>query len=364
MHAFALERTDPLWPALPKVMLHEHLDGGLRPDTLLQLCCAKGLAVPFDNAPALANWVSGNANSGSLERYLACFGLTVAAMGSVHACERVALEAVVDAHADGCVLAEFRMAPLLLEAHGVAPQAAVEALLAGLQRGYQTTGMPSGLIVCAMRTDSVQEVERAARLAVTYAGRGVVGFDLAGAEWGFPASLHRSAIQIAQKAGLGITVHAGEADGGERVLEALALGATRIGHGVRIAEGPEAPERMAQVAAMRTPAGQKIHFEVCPSSNVHTGAVSTMAQHPLVAMLAAGLSVSVQTDNRLVSMVTMASEMQLAQEQLGLDRQTLLGMVRLAAQASFLGDAARTRAVKAVDRWCLAEQAKVVSPGS
>lgn len=335
------------WRRMPKVMLHEHLDGGLRPDTLLELCRSKDIAVPADNAQDLGRWVSANANSGSLERYVSAFWITVAAMGDVDACERVAYEAAVDAQLDGCVLAEFRMAPLLLEPHGLSPDAAVLALLAGLKRGSASSGIPCGLIVCAMRTDPIEQVERAAKLAVRYADQGVVGFDLAGAELGFPAGVHQRAIEMAREAGLGITLHAGEADSGERVLQAIALGASRIGHGVHIAMGQGAQTRMAQVAAM----GARVHFEVCPTSNLHTGAVRTMAGHPLPAMHQAGLSVSVHTDNRLMSMVTMRHELELAHSQLGFTVAQLCDMTVSAARASFLPQAACDSALAAITHW-------------
>ena len=339
--------TDKLefWRKMPKVMLHEHLDGGLRPATLLELCRAKAIAVPAENAQALGQWVSANANSGSLERYLAGFGLTVAAMGDAAACERVAYEAAMDAQSDACILAEFRIAPLLLEPYGLSPEAAVEAVLAGVRR----CSMPSGLIVCAMRTDPVEKIERAAILAARYAGQGVVGFDLAGAERGFPATPHQRAIGIAKAAGLGITLHAGEADSGERVLQAIALGATRIGHGVHIALGTGATKRMAQVQAL----GAGVHFEVCPSSNLHTGVVPTLAEHPLAAMHRAGLSVSVHTDNRLMSMVTLSEELEQVHRVLRLSVAQLGAMAQAAAQASFLPQPVRSTAHAAVADWLL-----------
>ena len=208
------------WRALPKVLLHEHLDGGLRPQTLLELCRARGLATPADDAAALAAWVQANANSGSLGRYLAGFKLTVEAMASLAACERVAFEAAEDARADGCVLAEFRIAPLLLEPFGLAGEAVVEALLTGLQR----SALPCGLIVCAMRHEPPEHTLRSAQLAARFAGRGVIGFDLAGAELGHPPAHHAAAFAAARDAGLGLTCHAGEADIGARVLEAARTG--------------------------------------------------------------------------------------------------------------------------------------------
>ena len=356
---------DPVfWQALPKVLLHEHLDGGLRPQTLLALCQASNISLPAATAPELALWLQSNANSGSLERYLRAFGLTVAAMATARACEQVAFEAAEDARLDGCVLAEFRMAPLLLEPHGLAPELAVEALLRGLQR----SSMPAGLIVCAMRTDSVQAVERAARLAVRYAGAGVgksagegtgygvVGFDLAGAEKGFPATVHRTAIHLARDAGLGITLHAGEADHGQRVLEAIELGATRIGHGVQIAQpapGEDAAaaalRRMHTVAAMAV--DQKahvgpVHFEVCPTSNTHTGVCADLASHPMKSMLAAGLSLSVHTDNRLISGVTHSGELAAVHRALGWQVADIQASMQCAARASFMPQAVVQRVLQ------------------
>lgn len=334
------------WVAVPKVLLHEHLDGGLRPQTLLDLCQQKNISLPAGTAQAVARWLQGNANSGSLERYVAAFAPTVAAMGDAAACERVAFEAAEDALNEGCVLAEFRMAPLLLEPHGLAGEAAVEALLAGLQRSR----LPCALIVCAMRSESAEQVERAARLAARYAGQGVVGFDLAGGERGYPAALHRRAIDIAREAGLGITLHAGEADEGARVLEAIALGATRIGHGVRLAMGEGAAQRMAQVAAMEQ-AGRTVHFEVCPTSNTHTGVCQHLLEHPLPAMWAAGLALSIHTDNRLISGVTHSEELANVHHTLGWPLAGIAPSMLSAANASFLPEDARKAAVQQIHAW-------------
>ena len=330
------------WDTLPKVLLHEHLDGGLRPQTLLELCAMRGLSVPADDAAGLATWMQANANSGSLERYLLGFGLTVAAMASIEACERVAFEAALDARLDGCVLAEFRMAPLLLEAHGLCGEAVVEALLRGLHKST----LPCGLIVCAMRTDPVEVTMRSARLAAAYQDQGVIGFDLAGAETGYPPALHANAIAIALDAGLGFTCHAGEADAGSRVLEAARLGATRIGHGVKIMDAANDVEQRAWTDQARA---LGLHFEVCPTSNIHTGTAASMAAHPLRAMVAAGLSVSVSTDNRLMSGVTLSGELQALHAKNGITFEQLGHMMRDAARASFLPSPIRMAALRAVE---------------
>jgi adenosine deaminase len=342
-HSIA-EPTD--WCAVPKVVLHEHLDGNLRPSTLLELCGQRGIDVPGNTAEALQEWIHTQANSGSLERYVAAFGLTVAAMASPQACERVAFEAVQDCAADGAVLIELRMAPLLLEAHGLSGDEALAAMLAGMKRGSEATGVPAGFIVCGMRTDAPQDVMRSAELAVRFAGKGVVGYDLAGAERGFPATLHTQAVALAREAGLGITLHAGEADVGERVIEAIALGASRIGHGVQITQGEGAASRMARARE----AG--VHFEVCPTSNLHTGAWTALPTHPLIAMEAAGLNWSVQADNRLISVLTQGSEFQVAHEVCGLSRSAIMrGQIR-AAQASLLPAAQRRQSLLRLQAYC------------
>lgn len=329
------------WQAIPKVLLHEHLDGGLRPQTLLELCAARGIPLPATTAPALAAWVQANANSGSLVRYLQGFGLTVGAMGSLDACERVAYEACEDAREDGCVLAEFRIAPLLLEPFGLTGEDVVEALLQGMRR----SALNAGLIICAMRTDTPETTLRSAQLAARYGEAGVVGFDLAGAERGFPAALHARAIAHARDAGLGITLHAGEADDGARVIEAARLGATRIGHGVNIMRSTDDREHHAWIDEARE---RGLHFEVCPTSNVHTGAATSLATHPLRAMYDAGLSVSVSTDNRLMSGITMSQECANMHTHGGIAAEALSAMMRAAAAASFLPQAKRDAALAAL----------------
>lgn len=341
---FPSSNAPPDLRALPKALLHEHLDGGLRPATLLELARARGLALPTDDADTLADWMHANANSGSLERYLRGFALTVGAMATPEACERVAFEAAEDARLDGCVLAEFRMAPLLLETLGVRGDEVVEALSAGLAR----SPLPCGLIVCAMRTDAPDQTLRAADLAARYAGRGVVGFDLAGAERDFPATAHAAAFARARAAGLGLTCHAGESDAGSRVLEAATLGATRIGHGVHIMSGASADETARWVDQARA---LGLHFEVCPSSNIHTGAFASLAEHPIRAMVEAGLSVSCSTDNRLMSGVTLSGELMAIQTAPGLSVAQLAQTMRSAAAASFLPAEARAAALRAMQAW-------------
>jgi adenosine deaminase len=334
--------------SLPKVLLHEHLDGGLRVPTLHALLRAKGLPSPADDAQSLARWFDAHAHAGSLEQYLAGFALTVSAMAGPAAMEQVAFEAAEDALADGCVLAEFRIAPLLFEAHGVAPEAAVEAMLSGLRRSR----LASGLIVCAMREQPPATTVRAARLALRYRDQGVIGFDLAGPEFGFPAGLHAEALKLVRDAGLAITLHAGEADGALRVLEAAELGARRIGHGVRLAEALQPGGDRALFDRVQ---GSGVHLEVCPTSNVHTGAYASLAAHPIGELWRAGVELSFHTDNRLMSATTMAGEAEALVRECGLSAADLAAMSLAAAGASFLPEADRARARAAVLAWAAAE---------
>ncbi len=349
---------------LPKVLLHEHLDGGLRVATLLALLRERGIAAPADDEDALAAWFDARAHAGSLEEYLRGFALTVAAMATPEAMARVAFEAAEDARAEGCVLAEFRIAPLLFEAHGVAGEVAVSALLDGLSR----SPLPSGLIVCAMRHESDAQIARAADLAIAShrqpprpgAAR-VIGFDLAGPEAGFPASRHAGLLTRVREAGLGLTLHAGEADGGERVLEAARLGAQRVGHGVRLADLLRSPDALALLAELR---GRGVHLEICPTSNVHTGAAASLALHPIHALWRAGVSLSFHTDNRLMSRIDHSGEAA-GLVAAGFGWAELLQMELDAAAASFLPEATRQAAAARLQAWAGAEGlAPVQRPGA
>lgn len=337
--------------ALPKVVLHEHLDGALRIDTLLELLRERRVEPPARDARSMAAWLDANAHAGSLERFLEGFALTVAAMAAPEALARVACEVAEDALADGAVLAEFRIAPLLFEPFGLVADAVVEALLEGLAR---CPGLPSGLIVCAMRHLPPAETVRAAQLALRHAGRSpggaggpcVIGFDLAGAEFGHPCSEHAEALALVRRAGLPMTLHAGEADAAERVLEAARHGARRVGHGVRLADALHDPARRHLVDEVRE---LGLHLEVCPTSNVHTGAARSVASHPITALWRAGVSLSVHTDNPLFSRTTTTSEAEVLMRETPLTEVDLLAMTRQAAAASFLGTSARERALRHID---------------
>jgi adenosine deaminase len=353
-----LSRDDAdLWSRarrMPKVLLHEHLDGGLRVATVLALLRERGVQPPAEDEDTLAAWFDARAHAGSLDEYLRGFALTVAAMATPEAMARVAFEAAEDARADGCVLAEFRIAPLLFEPHGVPAEVAVQAMLDGLSR----SPLPSGLIVCAMRHESDPKIRRAAELALQFhqqpalPGQArVVGFDLAGPEAGWPASRHAALLQRVRAEGLGLTLHAGEADEGERVLEAARLGAHRVGHGVRLADLITAPDAAAAVAEVRA---HGVHLEICPTSNLHTGAAASLALHPIHDLWRHGVSLSFHTDNKLMSRIDQTTEaMNLLGAGFGWDE--LLHMGLDAADASFLPPVARLAARQALLDWAAGE---------
>jgi adenosine deaminase len=323
---------------LPKVLLHEHLDGGLSHRTLLRLLRARGIEPPAPDEPGVARWFAERANAGSLVEYLKGFSLTIAAMAEPEAMTQVAFEAAEEARRQGCVLAEFRMGPLLLESGEVSAEAAIEAMLEGLGQ----SALPSGLILCALRHEPAERCERVARLAARYLGQGVLGFDLAGAERDHPPRDFAGALALAREAGVPITLHAGEADAAQRVLEAADLGATRIGHGVRLVDWMDNAEGRERLAEVRE---RGLHLEMCPTSNVNTGAVPSLAEHPIAALWRTGISLSYHTDNPLMSCTTMTAEAAVLIEQQGLGRADLLAMAREAAKHSFLPEAVRAQAL-------------------
>ena len=323
-------------PPLPKAVLHDHLDGGLRVATILELADETGYAeLPYDDPAELAGWFH-QGDSGSLERYLAAFTHTVGVMQTPAAIERVAYEAVVDLAADGTVYAELRYGPALHTQRGLALEAIIEAALAGIQRGAADTGVVVGLIASALR--NAADSERVARAAARFAGQGVVGFDLAGPEAGYPADDHLPACRVVHESGLGLTIHAGEADGPNSIYRAVArCGAQRIGHGVHIVDDTRFEDGVIHEpgALARRLRDHRIHLEVAVTSNVHTGFVADAGAHPLAALHRAGFSVSINTDNRLMSDVTLGDEYAIAHDSLGMTPAEIGAMTEEALRAGF-----------------------------
>lgn len=319
--------------ALPKVILHEHLDGGLRPATIVELSDAVGYdRLPANDPKSLAHWFARAVKTGGLPAYLSTFEHTVAVLQTAEAIERVACEAVVDLAADGVVLAEVRFAPELNTRGGLTIDDVLEAALAGLARGAAETDVTVGLIVDGMRSGS-RTVE-AAEAAVRWSAQGVVGYDIAGAEAGHPAIDHLPAFRVARRGDLGLTIHAGEGDGVESIAQAVRdCGADRIGHGVRIVDDIDG-DRLGDLA--REIRDRAIPLEMCPTSNVDTGAVTSIGAHPIDRLLALGFTVTLNCDNRLMSSTGPVTEFRTMVETFGWGLEEFEQVTVAAAEAAFL----------------------------
>jgi adenosine deaminase len=294
----------------PKVLLHDHMDGGLRPATVIELAREAGYReLPTADPEELGRWFTQWADRKSLELYLEGFRHTLAVMQTRDAIERVAAECVEDYADDGIVYAEVRMAPELLTDDGLTLDEATEAMLAGLRRGAEGRPITVGLIITAMR-QAARSVE-IAELAVRHRDAGVVGFDIAGPEAGFPPSRHLDAFHLIAHENFHFTIHAGEGFGLPSIWEALQwCGAERLGHGVRIVDDIEVREDghvvLGRLAAYVR--DRRVPLEMCPTSNVHTGAAPSVAEHPIDLLRRLRFRVTVNTDNRLMSGITLSHE--------------------------------------------------------
>jgi adenosine deaminase len=304
----------------PKVLLHDHLDGGLRPATIVELADEVGHGLPSTDAGELGHWFTQAADSGSLERYLETFAHTVAVTQTASALHRVAAECAIDLAEDGVVYAEVRYAPEQHLEGGLSLPEVVEAVLAGFAAGAADAaarGRPIrvGTLLTAMR-HAARSME-IAELAVRYRDEGVVGFDIAGAEAGYPPTRHLDAFEYLQRENFHFTIHAGEAFGLPSIWQAIQwCGADRLGHGVRIVDDIDAATgRLGRLAAYVR--DKRIPLELCPSSNVQTGAAPSIAQHPIGLLRDLRFRVTVNTDNRLMSGTGMSREMALLVEAFG-----------------------------------------------
>jgi adenosine deaminase len=334
----------------PKVLLHDHLDGGLRPQTVLELADEAGYReLPADDAESLASWFRQAADSGSLVRYLETFAHTVGVMQRPEAIHRVARECALDLAADGVVHAEVRFAPELSTAQGLPIEAVVEAMVDGFAAGSKEAGnsITVGALLCAMRqADRWAEV---AGLVVRYRDAGVCGFDLAGPEIGFRPDRLPAGIAVLDRAGAHRTIHAGEADGIESIRAALdGARAERLGHGVRIADEVAADGTLGPLA--RRVRDEQIVLEVAPSSNVQTGAYPSLAEHPIDRLHRLGFAVTVNTDNRLMSGVSASSELIDVVTTFGWSWDDVQQVTERALAGAFVGDAERKRLLTEVVR--------------
>jgi adenosine deaminase len=294
----------------PKALLHDHLDGGLRPETIVELArdCGYG-GLPTTDPGELAQVISRGANRNDLVLYLETFAHTVAVMQTREGLERVAAECAEDLAADGVVYAEIRFAPELHRDGGLTLDEVVEAVLAGFELGSSGRGIRVRVLCSAMR-QRAHGVE-IAELALRHRDEGVCGFDIAGPEAGYPPARHLDAFSIVMRENFHITIHAGEAFGLPSIAEALhSCGAERLGHGVRIIDditvGPDGAPRLGRLASFVR--DMRVPLELCPTSNVHVGAVPSVAEHPIGLLASLRFRVTVNTDNRLMSETSLSEE--------------------------------------------------------
>ena len=326
--------------SLPKVLLHEHLDGGLRPQTVIDLARDAGYTgLPTSDAGNLAEWFLRNADRKSLPLFLQGFEHTSAVMQTEEALERVAYEALEDMKADGVVYVETRFAPVLHQMNGLHPENIIAAVIKGLERGKKDFGVHYGLILCAMRNMSPEISQEIAELAVDFRPHGVVGFDLAGEEGGFPAKKHVDAFHYIQRENFNITIHAGEGFGKESIWQAIQwCGAHRIGHATRLVEDMKI--KNGEVLSMGTLAqyvlDKRIPLEICLTSNVHTGAVERLEDHPFEIFQRYRFRVTLNTDDRLMSAITLTDEYRTAADVFGLGLDDLERITINAMKSAFI----------------------------
>jgi adenosine deaminase len=323
----------------PKVLLHDHLDGGLRPQTVLELAEDVGHVLPADDVETLARWFAESADSGSLVRYLETFEHTVGVMQTADAIERVARECVADLAADGVVYAEVRYAPEQHVSRGLTLDQVVGAVRSGFEAGMVDA---EGRIVVRQLLTAMRHQARSreiAELSVAWRDAGVVGFDIAGAEAGFPPTRHLDAFEYLQRQNSHFTIHAGEAFGLPSIWEAIQwCGADRLGHGVRIVDDIEVDQdgtaHLGRLAAYVR--DKRIPLELAPASNVQTGAAASIAEHPIGLLTDLRFRVTVNTDNRLMSQTSMTSEMAALVDAFGYDLPRLRWFTINAMKSAFL----------------------------
>ena len=317
-----------LFERLPKTDLHVHLDGSLRVETILDLAARDKIALPANDVDGLRKAMNAGAITGSLVEYLKAFDVTLRVMQKEDALTRIAYELAEDAAKENVRYMEVRYAPMLHTRNGLRLTAVVESVLAGLRAAQKDHGIESNVIVCGIRNISPESSLEMAQLAVAYKNRGVVAFDLAGAEYDHPAKHHREAFQLVRDNNINVTIHAGEAYGPESIAQAIHVcGAHRIGHGCRLREDGDLLHYVND---------HRIALECCPSSNVQTGAVRDLASHPLKLYYDLGLRVTINTDNRLVTDTTVSKELWLTHTQMGLGLSDIKRILLNGMKAAFL----------------------------
>ncbi|MEE9394618.1 MAG: adenosine deaminase [Planctomycetota bacterium] len=307
---------------MPKTLLHDHLDGGLRPETVLELAAERKIHLEADEPDALRQWFFRGANRGSLPEYLEGFGVTCGLMQDEAGLERVAYELIEDMEAENIVYTEVRFAPNLHLDGGLNLEQVMSAVIDGLERGRAEFGVQYSLILCGMRNMDPAISLKMAELAISFRERGCRGFDLAGDESGHPPKDHLDAFHLCQRENFNITIHAGEAFGKASIWQALQYcGAHRIGHGTRLTEDMTIHD--GEVVALGPLASfvrdHRIPIEICLQSNVHTGACDTIEDHPFRLLFDQHFRITLNTDNRLMSNTSMTDELEVAHRIFGLD---------------------------------------------
>jgi adenosine deaminase len=345
-----MKLSEKFLQTLPKVILHDHLDGGLRPETVIDLARDIGYTkLPTQNPKELAVWFHRGAKRGSLPLYLEGFAHTCGVMQTEEALERVAYEMMEDMHKDGVAYVETRFSPIFHTAKGLHWDEVVNAVLSGLERGKKDYGVEYGLIICAMRNMNLSQ--EMAELAVDFRERGVVGFDLAGEEGGFPPKKHVDAFHYIQRENFNITIHAGEAFGKESIWQAIQwCGAHRIGHATRLIEDIGLDKRNRRKIVKMGYLAQyvldkRIPLEICLTSNVDTGAVKSLEEHPFGLLYNYKFRVTLNTDDRLMSATTMTKEFKIAQRVFKLSLDDLEKITINAMKSAFIPYNRRIRVI-------------------
>ena len=333
--------TEELLRALPKTDLHCHLDGSMRLKTILSLAHEQKVKLPAETEDGLARAIHMGEVCKSLEDYLVAFDVTLSVLQTADALYRAAYELAIDAAAENVKYLEVRYSPALHQQKGLKMTTIVDSVLEGLRTAKRETGIKCGLIVCGIRHMSPQTSVRLAELCVAYKNRGVIAFDLAGAEVNFPAKDHKDAFQLILKNNVNCTAHAGEAYGPESISQAIHfLGAHRIGHGTRLREDGDLLNYIND---------HRIPLEVCPTSNVQTGAVADLKSHPLKFYFDYGLRVTINTDNRLITDTTVTREYWSAHQEMGLSLEDLTTIIVSGFKSAFLPFRQKQDMLKAIN---------------
>lgn len=306
--------------------LHLHIDGSFRPQTIYELAKEMNIPLPADNVEELLPYIQVPEDCRSLEEYLERFTLPLQVIQTPHAIERVTYELIVDLAAQGLDQAELRFAPKSC-AKTSSQKEIVEAAINGLNRGIRETGMKAGLILCAMRGNSFEDNMETLMLVKEFLGKGVIAFDIAGAEIIFKTHLYADLFAKAKELGVPYTIHAGEGDGPESIRAALDFGAKRLGHGIRVYEDPELMKRVRD---------EKIVLEICPISNLHTKVVDDMKDYPLRKLFDYGILVTINTDNMTMSNTTLQKEYDFIKKHYHFTDDEIKQMNETAYQASFI----------------------------